>query len=42
MMLFTIYAGIYVTAFVFTLVFPFASEMVMVFEVTNDKNKTGY
>ena len=39
---FAIYLGLYSSAFVFTVIFPYASEMVMGFGTTSDKNGTGY
>ncbi|OMJ87005.1 hypothetical protein SteCoe_11331 [Stentor coeruleus] len=40
--LFTVYFGIFCAAFVFTVVFPFANDMVMTFGVVQDRNETGY
>lgn len=40
--LFTVYFGIFCAAFVFTVVFPFANDMVMTFGIVQDRNETGY
>ena len=39
---FTVCMGMFSAAIVFTVVFPFANEMMMTFGVTDDKSSTGY
>jgi MFS family permease len=39
--IYVVYMGVYVAAMTFTIVFPFANEMVMSFGATSDKDKTG-
>ena len=39
---FIVYLGLYCAGFVFTVIFPFASEMIMSFGMTSNKDATGY
>ena len=40
--LLTIYLGMYASSLVYTLIFPFANEMIIYFGVTSDRNATGF
>lgn len=40
--LFIVYQGMYCSAFVFTVIFPYASQLVMEFGMATDRNTTGY